>query len=120
MKVHRSLIAALLMLGVASAAVGTAAATTKKLHPAAATTLIIGNEGFTESYIMQDIYGDLLQNAGFKVSLLAQASSTRQEAIPALEAGSVDVLPDYAGSLLVYLAPKDQKQAGNITTAEAT
>jgi osmoprotectant transport system substrate-binding protein len=69
---------------------------------------------------MQDIYGDLLENAGFKVSLLAQASSTRQEAIPALEAGSIDVLPDYAGSLLVYLAPKDQKQAGNITTAEAT
>jgi osmoprotectant transport system substrate-binding protein len=107
------------MLGVS---ISTAAASVSvKVHATSSTlpTIIIGNEGFTESYIMQDIYGDLLTNAGFKVSLLAQASASRQEAIPALEAGKIDVLPDYAGSLLVDLAPKDTKQAGTLATAES-
>jgi osmoprotectant transport system substrate-binding protein len=106
------------MLGVS---IGTAAASVgAKVHAGATLpTIVIGNEGFTESYIMQDIYGDLLTNAGFKVSLLAQASATRQEALPALEAGRIDVLPDYAGSLLAYLAPKDTKKAGTLATAEA-
>jgi osmoprotectant transport system substrate-binding protein len=106
------------MLGIS---IGTAAASVgAKVHASSTLpTIVIGNEGFTESYIMQDIYGDLLTNAGFKVSLLAQASATRQEALPAFEAGKIDVLPDYAGSLLVYLAAKDTKQAGTLATAEA-
>jgi osmoprotectant transport system substrate-binding protein len=104
------------MAGIAGASTRPAAASPKASLP----TIVIGNEGFTESYIMQDIYSDLLQHAGFKTSLLAQASSTRAIAIPALEKGSIDVLPDYAGSLTVYLAPKDQKQAGTISTALST
>jgi osmoprotectant transport system substrate-binding protein len=95
------------------------ASATTKTSSAASPTIVIGNEGFTESYIMQDIYGDLLTKAGYKVSLLAQASATRQTAIPALEQGKIDVLPDYAGSLLIYLAANDKAQAGKLTTAEA-
>lgn len=121
MRVLRTALAPLLALSMLGVAIGTAAASAGASVRASSTlpTIVIGNEGFTESYIMQDIYGDLLTNAGFKVQLLAQASATRQEALPALEAGKIDVLPDYAGSLLVYLAPNDTKQAGNLTTAEA-
>ena len=117
MKVLRTAFAPLLALSLLAISLGTASATTKR-PTAATTTIVIGNEGFTESYIMQDIYGDLLTHAGFKVSLLAQASTTRQGAIPALESGKIDVLPDYAGSLLIYLAPKDLKQAGTLSSAE--
>jgi glycine betaine/choline ABC-type transport system substrate-binding protein len=121
MRILRTALAPLLGLSMLGISIGTAAASVSaKVHTnSTLPTIVIGNEGFTESYIMQDIYGDLLTNAGFKVSLLAQASATRQEALPALEAGKVDVLPDYAGSLLVYLAPKDTKQAGTLATAEA-
>lgn len=122
MRVLRTALAPLLALSLLGTSIGTAvasAAATARPNASTLPTIIIGNEGFTESYIMQDIYADLLTNAGFKVSLLSQASTTRQEEIPALEAGKVDLVPDYAGSLLVYLAPNDQKQAGSLTTAEA-
>jgi osmoprotectant transport system substrate-binding protein len=121
MRILRTALAPLLALSMLGVSIGTAAAgVSAKVHASSTLpTIEIGNEGFTESYIMQDIYADLLTNAGFKVSLLAQASATRQEALPALEAGKIDVLPDYAGSLLVYLAPKDTKQAGTLAGAES-
>jgi osmoprotectant transport system substrate-binding protein len=121
MRILRTALAPLLALSMLGISIGTAAASVgAKVHTSATLpTITVGNEGFTESYIMQDIYGDLLTNAGFKVTLLAQASATRQEALPALEAGKIDVLPDYAGSLLVYLASKDTKQAGTLAGAEA-
>jgi osmoprotectant transport system substrate-binding protein len=107
-------------LAVTAICAGFAGAASATSRPRASLpTIVIGNEGFTESYILQDIYGDLLTHAGFKVSLLAQSGTTRQEAIPALEAGRIDVLPDYAGSLLVYLNAKDKTQAGKLSTAEA-
>jgi osmoprotectant transport system substrate-binding protein len=121
MRLPRVLLVPLIALAAIGVSVTTASAVTKPAAKAAAAlpTIVIGNEGFTESFIMQDIYGDLLTAAGFKVSLLAQASATRQIAIPALEAGKIDVLPDYAGSLLVYLKSTDKKQAGTLAGAEA-
>lgn len=116
MKVLRTALAPVIALGLVAVSLASASATTKTAS--ASPTIVIGNEGFTESYIMQDIYGDLLTKAGYKVSLLAQASATRQTAIPALEQGKIDVLPDYAGSLLIYLAANDKVQAGKLTTAE--
>jgi osmoprotectant transport system substrate-binding protein len=119
MRVLRTTLAPLVALSILGMSIGAAGASTHA-RPSSAIlpTIVIGNEGFTESYIMQDIYGDLLTHAGFKVSYLSQASATRQDAIPALESGKIDVLPDYAGSLLLYLAPNDKKQAGSISTAE--
>jgi osmoprotectant transport system substrate-binding protein len=121
MRVLRTALAPLLALGMVGVSISTAAASAgAKVHTSSTLpTIVIGNEGFTESFIMQDIYGDLLTNAGFKVSLLPQASASRKTALPALEAGTIDVLPDYAGSLLIDLAPNDQKQAGTITAAES-
>src|SRR5580704_19757032 len=112
MRLPRVLLVPLIALAAIGVSVTTASAVTKPAAKAAAAlpTIVIGNEGFTESFIMQDIYGDLLTNAGFKVSLLPQASASRKTALPALEAGTIDVLPDYAGSLLIDLAPNDQKQ----------
>jgi osmoprotectant transport system substrate-binding protein len=123
MRIRRLALVPALVLAMFATAVGVAGAASRPAaaHPnASLPTIVIGNEGFTESYIMQDIYSDLLVHAGFKTSLLPQASSSRAIAIPALEKGAIDVLPDYAGSLTVYLASKDQVQAGKITTALTT
>lgn len=113
-----------LLVGIATGATalvgfGTAASAATKAHSvqrASSSTIVIGNEGFTESDIMQYIYGDLLQNIGYKVSY--KSTGSRQDAIPALEAGKLDVVPDYAGSLLLYLNKTATKAAGSVTTAE--
>src|ERR1700722_17984901 len=69
MRVLRTALAPLLALGMVGVSISTAAASAgAKVHTSSTLpTIVIGNEGFTESFIMQDIYGDLLTNAGFKV-----------------------------------------------------
>ena len=121
MRLMRAALAPVLSLVLLGAVASASGASTKAaVRPHKLPTIVIGNEGFTESYIMQDIYADLLKHAGYSVSLLPQASSSRTEEIPALEKGSVDLVPDYAGSLLVYLNSKDEKQAGTLSTAIST
>lgn len=119
MRFPRTVLVSLLTLGTLSASAGVASAATKAhQQPHSLGTIVIGNEGFTESYIMQDIYGDLLTKAGYTVTLLAQSGATRAQEIPALESGKVDLVPDYAGSLLLFLNPKATAQAGTVTSAE--
>jgi osmoprotectant transport system substrate-binding protein len=96
--------------------VASAASATAKPH-ASLGTVVVGNEGFTESDIMQNIYGDLLTKLGYTVKY--QSTTTRQEALAALKAGTINVVPDYAGSLLLQLNKADTKQAGAITSALA-
>jgi len=119
MRVPRTLFASLIAVGMVVLPIATAGASPRALssRPAASLpTIVIGNEGFTESDLMQYIYGDLLTNAGYKVSY--QSTASRAVAIPALEAGHIDLLPDYAGSLLVYLQASATAQAGTLTQAE--
>jgi len=114
MKLPRTVLASFLALTTLASTASVAAASTQ---PKASSTIVIGNEGFGESYIMQGIYGLLLKHAGYNVSYLAQASTTRQDEIPALESGKVDLVPDYAGSLLLYLNSKATSQAGTLSGA---
>ena len=118
MRVPRTLFASLIAVGMVVLPFASAGASPKALsaRPAASSpTIVIGNEGFTESDLLQYIYGDLLKNAGFKVSY--QSTASRAVAIPALEAGHLDLLPDYAGSLLIYLDKTALKQAGTLSLA---
>ena len=78
------------------------------------TTVTIGAENFPEDVIVADIYADVLQHAGYKTSL--KESNGRPEIIKAVAAGQVDLEPDYAGSLLVYLKPGDTTKATQIST----
>ncbi len=118
MRFPRIALASLAMVGTVGVTAGAAAAASKsQVRHASAGTIVIGNEGFTESYIMQDIYGQLLAKAGYSVKYLAQSTATRAEEIPALEAGKVDLVPDYAGSLLLFLNSKATAAAGKLTSA---
>jgi osmoprotectant transport system substrate-binding protein len=70
---------------------------------AAAPTITLGTKNFTEQYILGEIYRQALQRAGFKVQLKPDIGSS--EIIDkALTAGSLDMYPEYTGTLLSEIA----------------
>lgn len=68
-------------------------------------SLKIGSQGFAESDILAQIYGQMLAAHGYKVSYVTGIGS-RETFIPALQDGSIDMIPDYAGNLLYGADPK--------------
>ena len=68
--------------------------------------LTIGTANFTENQVLGYLYAAVLQQAGVKVKVRPNLG-TREIVIPALKAGDIDLLPEYQGALLNYLAPKD-------------
>jgi osmoprotectant transport system substrate-binding protein len=111
--------AALTLVGTASCftATSVASASTMKVAQSSAgsPTITIGSTNFPEQVIVAHLYSDVLEHAGFKTNVRADLG-TRTAVEPALAHGSLDLYPDYAGSLLVYLEPKDTAQATQLTT----
>jgi osmoprotectant transport system substrate-binding protein len=77
-------------------------------------TIVIGSTNFTEQYVAADLYAGVLEHAGFKVQVRPNLG-TRAEVVPALEHGAIDLEPDYAGSLLLYLNKHDVKAATSLS-----
>lgn len=73
--------------------------------PADNKTIIIGSQGFAESDILAQLYGQVLAANGYDVSY-APGIGSRETFIPALKDGSIDFIPDYAGNLLYGADPK--------------
>ncbi|MEU1514411.1 ABC transporter substrate-binding protein [Streptomyces sp. NPDC005811] len=68
--------------------------------------ITIGTANFTENQVLGFLYAAVLEQAGVKVKVRPNLG-TREIVIPALKAGDIDLLPEYQGALLNYLAPKD-------------
>lgn len=68
-------------------------------------SLTIGSQGFAESDILAQLYGQALAAKGYKVDY-APSIGSRETFIPALQDGSIDLIPDYAGNLLYGADPK--------------
>jgi osmoprotectant transport system substrate-binding protein len=66
-----------------------------------ATTIIVGSFSFPESEILGNIYALALENAGFEVETKFNLGP-RQTTIPALEDGSINLMPEYNGNLLFF------------------
>jgi osmoprotectant transport system substrate-binding protein len=62
----------------------------------------IASFDFPESRVVAELYTRALRDAGFAVDVLS-GLGTREVVAPALEQGQVDLVVDYAGSLLDYL-----------------
>jgi osmoprotectant transport system substrate-binding protein len=62
-------------------------------------TVTIGSQGFPESEILAQIYGQVLEDAGYSVEYNLSIGS-REVFLTALRDGSIDLIPDYAGNLL--------------------
>lgn len=66
--------------------------------------LTVGSAGFTESDLLAQMYALLLNQAGYKTSLITVANRELYE--PALESGQIDVVPEYAATFADWLNAK--------------
>ncbi|MEV6169531.1 ABC transporter substrate-binding protein [Streptomyces sp. NPDC051954] len=67
--------------------------------------ITIGTANFTENQVLGYLYAAVLTTAGVDVKVRPNLG-TREILIPALKGGDIDLLPEYQGALLHYLAPK--------------
>jgi osmoprotectant transport system substrate-binding protein len=118
MKIPRSILTILIAVAAGSLGLAVAAggSTKPQTRHSKLPTIVIGSVNFTEANIVADLYGDVLKHAGYSVQIKLNLG-TRTEVVPALEHGAIDIEPDYAGSLLLYLNPKAGATANQITTA---
>ncbi|GHD23121.1 glycine/betaine ABC transporter substrate-binding protein [Streptomyces violarus] len=65
----------------------------------------IGTANFTENQVLGYLYAAVLAAAGVKTNVRPNLG-TREILIPAIKGGDIDLLPEYQGALLHYLAPK--------------
>lgn len=66
-------------------------------------TIVIGSTNFEEQTIVANLYADVLTHAGYTVKV-EPSLGARSVVVPALENGQIDLEPDYAGSLVNFLA----------------
>jgi glycine betaine/choline ABC-type transport system substrate-binding protein len=69
--------------------------------PAKGATLKVGSANFPENVVLAEIYAEALKGAGATVSTKLNIGS-REKYIPALKDGSIDLIPEYNGTLLQY------------------
>ena len=70
---------------------------------AAADTIVVGSANFPESVLLAQMYASALKARGVNVSTKLNIGS-RETYIPALQDGSIDLLPEYNGALLSYFS----------------
>jgi osmoprotectant transport system substrate-binding protein len=68
---------------------------------AAAGTVVVGSANFPESALLAEIYAGALSAKGIKVDKKLNIGS-REVYIPALQDGSIDLIPEYTGVLAQY------------------
>lgn len=64
--------------------------------------LVIGSANFSENVILAHVYAAALNDAGIDTTVKPNIGS-REVFVPALQDGSIDLLPEYSGALLAYL-----------------
>lgn len=64
-------------------------------------TIVVGSFAFPESEILGEIYAQALEAADFDVETKFNIGP-RQQTIPALQDGSINLMPEYNGNLLAY------------------
>ena len=67
-----------------------------------ASTIIVGSQDYYSNEIIAEAYAQALEGAGFTVERQLRIGQ-REVYMPELEAGAIDVFPEYTGNLLQYL-----------------
>jgi osmoprotectant transport system substrate-binding protein len=81
------------------------------------TTVVVGSFAFPESEILGNMYALALENAGFEVETQFNLGP-RQTTVPALEDGSIDLMPEYNGNLLFFYDTENQARSTEEVDAE--
>ena len=66
------------------------------------TTLVVGSQDYYSNEIIAEVYAQALEDAGYTVDRQMRIGQ-REVYMPEIEAGSIDVFPEYTGNLLQYL-----------------
>jgi len=66
------------------------------------TTLVVGSQDYYSNEIIAEAYAQALEGAGFRVDRQLRIGQ-REVYMPEIEAGAIDVFPEYTGNLLQYL-----------------
>lgn len=72
--------------------------------------ITIGSANFAESQVLAAVYAQALQAKGITVDQTPPLGS-REAYVPALQDGSIDLIPDYTGTLLQYFDAKAAQTA---------
>jgi osmoprotectant transport system substrate-binding protein len=68
-------------------------------------TVVVGSQAYYSNEIVAEVYAQALEAKGFTVERNFQIGQ-RDAYIPALEAGEVDLFPEYTGNLLQFYSPE--------------
>ena len=96
-----TLAAAFASAALALSACGTVASLEGR-SPADASTIIVGSQDYYSNEIIAEAYAQALEGAGFTVERQLRIGQ-REVYMPEIEAGAIDVFPEYTGNLLQYL-----------------
>jgi osmoprotectant transport system substrate-binding protein len=66
------------------------------------TTLTVGSANFPENVVLAEIYAEALKAQGATIKTKLNIGS-REKYYPALKSGSLDLFPEYSGTILTYL-----------------
>ena len=67
-----------------------------------ASTIIVGSQDYYSNEIIAEAYAQALEGSGFQVERQLRIGQ-REVYMPEIEAGAIDVFPEYTGNLLQYL-----------------
>ena len=80
--------------------------------------IVIGSQAYYSNEIIAEIYAQALEEAGLEVERNFNIGQ-RDAYLPAIEAGEVDLFPEYTGNLLQYYMPETEATASDALHLEA-
>ncbi|MDR0782247.1 MAG: ABC transporter substrate-binding protein [Propionibacteriaceae bacterium] len=80
-------------------------------------TIVIGSQGYYSSEIIAEIYAQALEKAGYAVDRQFRIGP-REVYLPEIEAGRIDLFPEYSGPLLQYWQPGTTARLGDDVYAQ--
>lgn len=83
-----------------------------------ADTIVIGSQAYYSNEIIAEIYAQALEDGGFSVEREFQIGQ-RDVYMPELEAGELDLLPDYTGNLVQYYSDETDVETGSAEDTHA-
>jgi osmoprotectant transport system substrate-binding protein len=92
-------------LALAACGGGSDPAAASSPSPSTNETVVIGSANFSENVLLAEIYAQALEAQGVKVQRKLNFG-TREDLVPQLKQGKIDLTPEYSGALLTYLDPK--------------
>lgn len=84
--------------------------------PVSHETIVVGSQDYYSNEIIAETYAQALENSGYTVRREFRIGQ-REVSMPEIQAGMIDVFPEYTGNLLQYLNPEAQATSAEDVTA---